>query len=95
MNHNPSGRPAPVRWIALIAALALLLAQAPAALAAPTVRVKLRASVTLGLVEGRNDTYALSATVKTSDGTAASSAPPRAASRPGARLPCANFRSGG
>lgn len=71
MIQTRSGRRALVKWTALIAALALMLIQPPAALAAPTVRVRLRTSITLGLVEGRNDTALLSATVKTSDGSTA------------------------
>lgn len=55
---------------ALIAALALLLAHLPA-LAASTVRVTLRPSVTLGLVSGHNDTWTLDADVMTTDGSAA------------------------
>lgn len=64
------GRPYAKKLIALIAALALLLTHLPA-LAASTVRVTLRPTITLGLVTGRNDTVTLNATVKTTDGSAA------------------------
>ncbi len=71
MTQNLPGRRPCAQWIALITALALLLAGAPAAYAAPTVRVALRASITLGLTADRNDTGALCASVKTSDGSTA------------------------
>jgi uncharacterized protein YjdB len=60
----------PIRWTALLAALALLLTQAPAAFAAPRVRVALRSSLAMGLTPGRNKTATLTAAVKTSDGSA-------------------------
>ncbi len=53
----------------LITAVMLLLTQSMTAFAAPRVTVKLRASATLGLVAGWNDTLALAATVKASDGS--------------------------
>lgn len=71
MMESAAKRPAFTKWVALIAALALLLAQAPAALAASPVRVSLRASLTMGLMAGRNNTAVLTAAVKTTDGSAA------------------------
>ena len=81
-----AGRSLGARVLALVCALSLALAfvPAPAGLAydAPRVRVSMRASISLGLVAGRNNTYSLNASVKTSDG----SVPPAvvwASSRPG------------
>jgi uncharacterized protein YjdB len=70
MIQTKAGRPSMRKLIALTAALALLLTHLPA-LAASKVRVTLRPSLTLGLVAGRNDAATLSATVKTTDGSAA------------------------
>lgn len=70
MIQTTVGRPSTKRLIALIAALALLLTHLPA-LAASTVRVTLRPTITLGLVAGHNDAATLNATVKTTDGSAA------------------------
>ena len=70
MIQTTAGHPNAKRLIALVAALALLLTNLPA-LAASTVRVSLRSTLTLGLVADHNDTYTLSATVKTTDGSPA------------------------
>ncbi len=70
MIQTTVGRPNAKKLIALIAALALLMTHLTA-LAASTVRVTLRSSYTLGLVEDRNNTVTLSATVKTTDGSPA------------------------
>jgi uncharacterized protein YjdB/uncharacterized caspase-like protein len=69
--ESAAKRPAFARWIALLIALALLITQAPAGFAVSTVKVSLRASLTMGLAVGRNDTATLTATVKTTDGSAA------------------------
>ncbi len=81
-----TGRSLRARLLALVSALAIALTLVPAHVAlaydAPRVRVSMRASISMGLVAGRNSTYTLSAAVKTSDG----SAPPTvvwASSRPG------------
>jgi uncharacterized protein YjdB len=71
MIHSTAERKRFVRWATLIAALALCFAMIPSALAATTVRLTLRSSITLGLTAGRNDTATLSATVKTTDGSPA------------------------